>query len=642
MIDSANDAIISKDLDSRITSWNKAAQRIFGYSAEEAIGRSILIIVPPELHQEELAIFEKVLNGERIDHYETIRVRKDGSKLNISLTISPINGADGKIVGVSKIARDVSEEKHADSRIRLIADSLPVLIAYIDKKFRYRFANRTYFDWFGKRPDEVIGKKISEIVGPTAYEEVLPQTKKALSGERVSFEQKIHYRDGDEHFISGDYVPDVDLLTGEVRGFFALVRDITDRKRHEEALRKSEEALRDTLASERTARKEAEEIIRLRDEFLTTISHELRTPLNSILGWAGMLAAGTIDLDVSRAAETIFRNAKAQAQLIDDILDVSRIITGKIRLETQPIMVAPVIEQAVESLRPAIDARNINFAMELSDEGHIVLADPDRLQQVIWNLLSNAIKFTPENGNVAIRVSSTDSKTMITVSDTGIGIRPEFLPYVFDRFRQADGSSTRKHGGIGLGLAIVRHLVELHGGTISVSSDGENMGTTFSVILRAGPSTPDNIDPEKEAEHTESLAFIRNTVSEKELAGMKILAVDDKQDSLEMLTVLLKGKGAEVRTFLSAKEALETIGDWKPDVLISDIAMPDEDGYFLIRTLRARPPEEGGLTPAIALTAYVAAKEKEKVLESGYQKYLSKPVVPAELIRAVSDLAARR
>ena len=1186
LIDSADDAIISKTLEGIIASWNKGAERIFGYTAEEVIGKPILILIPPAYQHEEPHILGRIRAGERIEHYETLRLRKDGTTVHVSLTVSPIKNDAGQIIGVSKIARDITAIKEAEEKLRksenqlrLITDAIPALISYVDSDLRYRFVNRGYLDWFKLPPEEIIGKHIREIIGQDAYAVILPNMEKVFAGESFDFEQLVSYPSG-EKIIHVNYIPDFDPETGKVKGFCALLQDVTEskqaearlresenkfarafdasplvltisslktgklievnetfvsvtgfsraeaigkttidlglwakpterdeeletvrqtgsvrsaeyifhtrngdiygllsaevveiggepfaltviqditkRRRAEERVRESEENLRytvelnpqvtwtadieggiasfsdkwlqmtglnreealgdgwmqvphpedapkmqiawmhsiktgepydiehrirladgvfrwmrsrafprrsetgeiirwygttediherklaeerlrqsgerlqmamdaarifswelnvatgkiewssnvervlgfalpadykttvndlfhaedreitarkiqraienretfeaefrlvdpstgaivwvraqgvladdladdkqprfvgitqninerkqvefaliereqlarfnarinaalvknnslpeilhtcaesivqsldaafarvwtldqtnnvlelqasagmythldgeharipfgeykigqiaaerrphltnsvigdervsnqewairenivafagypliveeklvgvvamfsrkslsdvalETLASvasmialgierkdseaereellrrEQHARQQAEEASRLKDEFLATVSHEIRTPLNAILGWSQLLITNKIgQKDMPGAIQTIYRNAKSQAQLIEDILDVSRIITGKIRLEAQPISLAPVIQTAVESLRPAIEAKNISLRMHLDFEPRPVNADPNRLQQIVWNLLSNAIKFTPENGNVEIRLESDRTQTKIIVSDTGKGINAAFLPFVFERFRQADGSSTRKHGGLGLGLAIVRHIVELHGGEIDVSSEGEDKGTIFTVYLPqaefAAGHAKRSASEDPAAGEADS-AEAQTNASDGMIEGLRVLVLDDEPDTLELLSVILTQSGAKVRTVTAVARALEIIEEWPPDAIVSDIAMPEEDGYSFIKKLRALPPAQGGAIPAIALTAYVGIKERTQVLSSGFQMYVPKPVEPAELVGALASL----
>jgi PAS domain S-box-containing protein len=392
--------------------------------------------------------------------------------------------------------------------------------------------------------------------------------------------------------------------------------------------------------------REAQEVNRLKDEFLATLSHELRTPLTAVLGWTRLLGSGQLDeATQKRALETIERNAQSQVQLIDDILDVSRIIRGKLRLDVRPTELAPVIEAAVDSVRPAAEARGIRLQVVLDPGAGPVSGDPDRLQQVAWNLLSNAIKFTPKDGRVQVLLTRVNSHLELTVSDTGQGIEKKFLPYVFDRFRQADASTTRKHGGLGLGLAIVRHLVELHGGTVTVESEGAGQGTTFRVSL------PLMIVHQRElaAKAGEHAAVPEHPTAggqqaieyQSELEGLRVLLVEDEPDSREMLVVVLTQCGAEVRAVSNAADALSQLESWRPDVLISDIEMPGEDGYTLIRKVRNLPPDRGGKIPAAALTAYARAEDRMRALLAGFHLHVPKPVEPAELAAVVASLAGR-
>ncbi|MEO6193658.1 MAG: response regulator [Thermoanaerobaculia bacterium] len=393
------------------------------------------------------------------------------------------------------------------------------------------------------------------------------------------------------------------------------------------------------LVLEQAARKQAEEANRTKDEFLATLSHELRTPLNAILGWVQVLRTGKLDAAAgARALETIERNARSQAQLIADLLDVSRIITGKLRLDFKPVELRRIIDSALETVRPAADAKGILLDISIGPLASPVLGDADRLQQVIWNLLSNAIKFTPRAGRVEVRLREEGGNAVIRVSDSGIGIRPDFLPYVFDRFRQAEGSITRTHGGLGLGLSIVRHLIELHGGTAEVESAGEGEGAIFSVRLplRAELAEDDPLDRTGIGMTSPGLFSTPNL-----LAGVRVVVVEDEADTRELLALSLQQCGAEVAAFGSVPEALASFDLAVPDVLLSDIGVPGEDGYSLIRKVRAREPALGGKVPAAALTAYARAEDRLRALEAGYQTHLAKPVDPSELIATVARLAGR-
>ncbi len=384
----------------------------------------------------------------------------------------------------------------------------------------------------------------------------------------------------------------------------------------------------------------AEKANHLKDDFLAMLSHELRTPLTAIVGWAEMLGNSKLDAVASlHAIEVIRRNAQVQVQMIDDLLDVSRIITGKLRLAVQPVDLGTIAIAAIDGLRPAAEAREMRVQLQLDTPARQVSGDPDRLQQVAWNLISNAIKFTPKGGRVEVRVGRVESHVEMTVSDTGRGIAPEFLPHVFDRFRQADATTTRAFGGLGLGLAIVRQLVELHGGTVRVDSEGEGHGSTFTVSLplmavrRAVSDTWSGQQPEFKLPQLEC---------PPELTGLRVLVVDDDADTCELLQVILEGCGAQVKTASSAAAALEAVAEEVFDVLISDIGMPDEDGYSLIAKVRALSKERGGKVPAAAaLTAFVGEKDRIRVLQSGFQIHVPKPISPSELVTVVANLAGR-
>jgi PAS domain S-box-containing protein len=513
IVDSSDDAIISKTLNGVITSWNRGAQHIFGYTPEEAIGKSIYLIIPSDRRQEEETVLRRISNGEKVDHFDTVRVTKDGRMVNISLSVSPIRNAEGVVVGASKIARDITERKAAEQERAIL------------------------------------------------------------------------------------------------------------------------------LGREKAAREEAEALNRAKDEFLATLSHELRTPLNAIFGWARMLQTGTVGGGTTqRAVEAIVRNATAQVQLIDDLLDVSRIITGNMRLDLRPVDIKTVIEGALDAVRPAALIKGVRIETVLDPSVGTITGDPDRLRQVVWNLLNNAVKFTPKDGRIQVRLQRVNSGVEIVVSDTGQGISPDVLPYVFDRFRQGDGSITRRHGGLGLGLALVRHLVELHGGTVTGHSEGPDQGSTFLVklpvpILKMSAAADTWRHPTAREElPVAALASLR---------GVRVLLVDDDPDSLEITTVVLLSAGAETRACASAPAARDILREWEPHVLISDIEMPGEDGYTFLRKIRAGA-EAHAKTPAIALTAYGRSEDRLRALAAGFSFHLAKPVDPAELSQVIANLAAQR
>ena len=400
------------------------------------------------------------------------------------------------------------------------------------------------------------------------------------------------------------------------------------------ALHRSEEERRLLLQREQRAREEAQAANRAKDEFLATLSHELRTPLNAILGWSRLLVGGSLNAETARRAiEIIDRNTRLQAQLIEDLLDISRIITGKLRLDLRVVPVHQVVEGALESVRPTADVRHVQLQSDISPGADAVLCDQARMQQVVWNLLTNAIKFTPDGGIVRVAVRREDAAVAIEVSDSGAGIDPEFLPHVFDRFRQQDGASTRAHGGLGLGLSIVRHLVELHGGTVEAKSAGSGLGATFTVRVPLAPVRAGQIELMDEKART-SFAELPS------LAGLRILIVDNEADARGLLRVVLEGCGGVVDEATSAGEALERIRQQPPDVLLSDIAMPGEDGYALIRKVRGLD-SPARLLPAAALTAFATATDRARALLAGYQAHIPKPVEPSELAAVVAALAGR-
>jgi CheY-like chemotaxis protein len=406
-----------------------------------------------------------------------------------------------------------------------------------------------------------------------------------------------------------------------------------------------------SIAVENSLFAEEREANRIKDEFLSTLSHELRTPLNAILGWTQLLQMEEPQGEVGHGLEVIERNARAQTKLIEDLLDVSRITTGKLRLSSRVVPVATVVQAAVEAVKPTADARGVELASDLPPREQRIVADPDRLQQVVWNLLANAVKFTPAGGRVSVEAEQSGANVEIRVTDTGMGIDPAFLPFVFDRFRQADSTSTRSHGGLGIGLTIVRHIVELHGGTVRADSRGEGHGSTFTVTLpisaanaaaAADPAAGGNNGHAAGAAGTAagngSAAAAESPRSDADLNGLRVLVVDDAPDALEVLAVILRRARAEVTAAPDARTARRLLQELRPDLLISDIAMPDEDGYALIRSIRELAADRGGQTPALALTAYAREEDRSRALAAGFQDHMSKPVEPGELVAAASRL----
>jgi PAS domain S-box-containing protein len=467
-------------------------------------------------------------------------------------------------------------------------------------------------------------------IHPDDRERVAREFEQAIKNrEEYKSEYRVIWRNGSVHWIFSRGSVNYDK-NGAPQNVVGVTLDITERKEAE----KQREKL---LEREQAARSAAESANRLKDEFLATISHELRTPLNAMLGWASLLRSGQLSQEESaRALNTIERNARAQAEIIEDLLDVSRIITGKLSLEIKPVEPVSLVRAVIESLQPTAAARKINITQKAATGISLIMGDSARIQQIIWNLLSNAIKFTPQGGQVEIDLLPENEYLTISVRDNGQGIEPEFLPFVFDRFLQADGTTTRTYGGLGLGLAIVRHLVELHGGIVQAESDGEGKGATFTVKL---PLMPERIQKSETNGHLPIVSDnqLKNEAC-NDLKGLKILAVDDEADSLELIKIFLERCGAKVLTASSVSEALIHLDTSAPDVLVSDIGMPEADGYELIKKIRALPPERGGNIPAVALTAYARSEDKIRAVSSGFQTHLSKPFEIEDLLKTISGV----
>jgi signal transduction histidine kinase/ActR/RegA family two-component response regulator len=500
----------------------------------------------------------------------------------------------------------------------------------------------------GKRAPDVIGNNLLELFPELTERRLDRQYRWVLEGQVRVLSQALHGYlismpavSGEPGFAQMQQAVRISPLTheGRVIGTLTIVEDVTERVTREAELQAQIEERSRLLSNENLARREAERANRLKDDFLATISHELRNPLNAILGWAHMMRVGKLnEANMDRAVETIYRNAKSQSQLVADLLDVSRIISGKLRLDVRTVDLISIVNAAIDSIRPAADAKTIRLQTMLDPAGGPISGDADRLQQIVWNLLTNAVKFTPKGGRIQIKVQRIDSHVEIVVSDSGVGISKEFLPYVFDRFRQADASITRTHGGLGLGLSIVHQLVDLHGGSVAVQSEGEGKGATFTITLPFIGVISQN---EAESVHPTQSEEILSFDGLPSLQGLKVLVVDDEADTRELIGEVLKECGSEVIITRSAAEAFAALEQHKPDILISDLGMPDEDGYSLIEKIRALPSERGGDIPAAALTAYARAEDRMRVLRSGFQFHLPKPVDSAELVTVVASLAGR-
>jgi PAS domain S-box-containing protein len=631
IIASSDDAIISKNLQGFIRSWNQSAQRIFGYTAEEIIGKPITVLFPPDSLEEEARILERLHRGERVDHFETIRMRKDGTPVAVSVTISPIHDKTGKIVGASEVARDISQSTELEGRFKAIIASSDDAIVSKDLNGIVKSWNPSAERMFGYSAEEMIGQSITVLFPPDRLDEEPKILDQLRRGQRVDhFETVRVHKDGRLLDVSVTISPVKDA-SGRVIGVSKVARDITSIKR---VLRERE----DLLEREKAARVEAERIGRMKDEFLATLSHELRTPLNAILGWASILRSNGTSApeDLQQGLETIERNARAQSQLIEELLDMSRIMNGKLRLEVQPVDLPAVVSEAIESFRPAAQAKGIRLTKVIDPRGGPITGDPNRLQQVLWNLLSNSVKFTPRGGRIQVSLRRVNSHTEVTVADSGQGISTDFLPHLFTRFSQAETSEARRHGGLGLGLALVKSLVELHGGTVKASSLGVNQGATFTVSLPLTVLHPERDD----APLTPAPSSSSGSIACPDLDGFRVLVVDDEPDARTLIRHILTRCGAAVTTAASASEGLEAVRKLHPDMVLSDIGMPGEDGYEFLLKLRQLSDAEGGDTPAVALTAFARSEDRRRALMAGFQMHLPKPVEPAELLAVAANIFA--
>jgi PAS domain S-box-containing protein len=554
--------------------------------------------------------------------------------MSSSTKVLPVKNSDSNVVNDDEFpARDQTQSRLRISELRyrrlfeaardgiLILDAVTLKITEVNP-FMTELLGYSHAEFLGKELWE-IGLFSDKEASQAAFKEL--QRTGYLRYEDLPL-QATNGKLRDVEFVSNVYEEDSHQVIQ------CNIRDITDRKRAEE-----ERTL--LLAAAQSARAEADSANGVKDGFLATLSHELRTPLTSILGWSHLLTDGKLDKQqTARAIETIARNARAQGRLIDELLDISRIMTGKLCLDLRAVKLAPLIQAVVDDARPTADARSINLKAAFNSDIGPILGDPDRLQQIVWNLLTNAIKFTPKGGDVHVRLERNDSHVLITVNDSGQGIATELLPHVFERFRQADSSNTRSNGGLGLGLSIVRQLVELHRGMVTAESSGENAGTTFRVMLPL-PSLHEVPNP---AEKTDPKSGRNSpTTGQHSLSGLRVLVVDDERDTRELVAALLTTCGAEVVSVGSATEALDQMERQRFDLLISDIGMPEMNGYDLIGRIRQLAEEQGGSTPAVALTAYAGIDDRKRALAAGYEMHIPKPFVATELISAAIFLTER-
>ncbi|HYJ86387.1 MAG TPA: PAS domain S-box protein [Pyrinomonadaceae bacterium] len=631
IIESSDDAIVSKDLNGIITSWNNGASRLFGYEEAEVLGKPITILIPDERQHEETLILGRVRRGERIEHFETVRVHKHGHPIDISLVISPIKDQNGKVIGASKIARDITERKKADEQLRraLEFDETVMLsmgegLFTVDIEDRVTFMNPAAQRMFGWTLEEMLGRRMHDVTHRSRPDGTLfPASECAglavlREGTMLSeFEDVFIRRDGT--FFDVVYSSSPLRGDGKITGLVIVFRDISDRKQTEEERGR-------LLEAEREARAEAEKANRLKDEFLATLSHELRNPLNVVIGYAEILRRSEEfqqNTFVLKAAETIRRNALAQAQLVSDLLDLSRLQMGKLSLNRQPVSFSTVVSDAIETVRDEANAKRISLDVRLDREVLVVEGDPIRLGQIAWNLLNNAIKFTPAEGKVRITLSREDDSSVLAVEDSGQGISPEFLPHVFEIFRQADASIVRRQGGMGIGLALVRQLAELHHGDVKAESEGHGKGARFTVKVPLYTPGAATLPSEK-------------TGASGALKSKFILVVDDSPETTEMLGKLLELEGAFVDVAKSGKEALEIARQKRFDLVVSDISMPEMDGYQLLRSLREIPDMAD--VPVVALTGYGRTNDIERARDEGFAEHLTKPLDLDKLLQIVRRL----
>jgi PAS domain S-box-containing protein len=790
IIESSDDAIMTTDLDGTITFWNRGAERLYGYSASEIVGRSSRILIAADRYDNAARVRERLAAGQPVQPYDSVSVRKDGTLIDVSISVFPLRASDQAAVGIAAIARDISarkrieaERRNAERRVRRILEAMSDTFAAFDRNWRIADVNQRYVELSGLSREQLIGRVVWDVFPEARQLSLYEAAHRAVRENRpvtvedyfAPLDRWVQARlyptpDGLATFgtditerkrsaeraallaeagavvaVSLDYQATLKAMAnlavpaiadwcavdiaGEDRldrvavahvdpakielarllreryddadspysaatvirtGKAAWVPRVTDEVIAEAACGDAERAALIkalgltsyiivpitahgrtfgalSVASARSGRVYTEDDVRfagdlafraaiamdnarayhearvanrLKDEFLATLSHELRTPLNAILGYSRLVQSGVLTGEKqTRAFTTIERNARALTQIVEDVLDVSRIISGKIRLHIEPIDLSQVVRSAVDTVFPAAEAKQIRLQTELDPRAATVPGDPDRLQQVVWNLVSNAVKFTEPHGLVQIRLDRVNSHVEITVTDTGIGIDPAFLPHMFERFRQADSGTTRQHGGIGLGLAIVRHLVELHGGTVEAASAGRGQGATFRVRLPLMAMFPEH-ERERRTHPTRSAETAPMTMPD--LRGVEVLAVDDDADARMLLREALESVGANVTVVDSVAGAFDVLRTRCPDVLLADLGLPDVDGFTLIRRLRECPDPALREIPAAALTAYARSEDRLKSLQSGFQMHLSKPIDPRELMLAVAALTKRK
>ena len=647
LVESIKDyAIFMLDPDGRVLTWNTGAELIKGYAASEIIGEHFSKFYPPEAgdfpaHELRVAAAE----GRFED--EGWRVRKDRSRFWANVVITALYGADKTLVGFAKVTRDLSERREHEEHLRQSEERFRLLVEGVSDYAIFMLdVNGNVATWNsgaarikGYRAEEIVGQHFRKFYPEDAVESGWPEHELQVAAAEGRFvDEGWRVRKDGSRFWAHVTITAKRDDTGRLRGFAKLTRDLTERKRTE-ALEASGAERETLLEAERNARMLAQRSARIKDQFLATLSHELRTPLNAILGWTQLLRSrGAVEAaDFDRAMEIIERNARAQVRLIDDLLDLSRIMSGRFRLDVQQVSLLDIVRSALDSIEPTAQTKGLRLESVLDPQSVIVSGDPARLQQVFWNLLSNAVKFTPKGGRIQVLLQRVNSHIEFSVSDTGIGIPAAFLPHVFERFSQKDSSTHREYGGLGLGLAICKQLVDLHGGSIQAKSMGEGHGATFVVtlpliILGKERDTAARVHP--------TAVHFSEPVPVPSLDGVRVLIVDDEADALELIRRVLEARGALVTTTRSGDEALRLLESHAPDLLISDIGMPGMDGYQFMRRMRAAEPKERR-TPALALTAFARPDDRKLAILAGYHAHLAKPFDMAELAIVVAGLVGR-
>ncbi|CAN5620397.1 ATP-binding protein [soil metagenome] len=643
MLSSITDFIYAFDRAGRFVYVNHALLSLWGLERSEAVGKNFTDLkYEPDLAAKLQSQIQQVFDTGQGLSDVTPYTSPTGAGGFYEYIFTPVLAPDGTVELVSGSTRDISEHRNvlqalqrSEESFRQLADAMPQIVWAAKPDGTLDYYNRRWFDYINLAGSDMEQARWDKYIHAEDVARVYAAWNEAVqTGQPYGIEFRICRADGVYRWFLVRAMPIRDAHDTVAR-WFGTCTDIQVQK---ELLSQREQL----LEAERAARSEAERLSRMKDEFLATLSHELRTPLTAILGWAQIINRPAAKAeDVSQGVDVIQRNARAQAQIIEDLLDMSRIISGKVRLETQPLDLVAIVQAAVEAVRPAADGKGIRLKCAITPLPNLFISgDANRIQQVLWNLLTNALKFTPKGGSVEARFEYSDTHAEISVVDSGDGIKPEFLPYVFDRFRQADATTTRRHGGLGLGLSIVKQLTELHGGSVRVTSPGIGYGSTFVVALplarvHGAPQPRIEPHPQKAVESTD------RPEAKIELDGVRVLVVDDEPDTRILIKRLLEDSNATVTFASTVDEAIRLLQAGLFNVLLSDIGMPGEDGYTLIRRVRALGKSANGNIPAIALTAYARAEDRVKAIAAGFLMHVAKPVEPIELITMVAGAAGR-